>query len=219
MSNVSTAHNVTAYDAKTSQPLTGQRLAKARYKSTAKNPAKYPSVCASVPFIDRTDIENHSHKLIDHIRAMLENAQDGILRSLYESSDGNLSSIIDSDISIDACIAYLDAEAQGTRLTKEFLESWFDGALSDYVSALIVEKLGYSDNLTPEQELTVGKHVKGYKDLYSSLSGGKTVLQDKQIVSLLRVLELADSDDTSEKLKARLNAMQNKPKMEELLEL
>jgi hypothetical protein len=70
-----------------------------------------------------------------------------------------------------------------------------------------------------EQDATITRHVNGYKGLYSSLAGGKTMLQDNQINSLRKVLELIDSDDTSVKLLARLNAMQNKPKMEELLEL
>jgi hypothetical protein len=228
MSNVSTAHNVLAFDAKKSQPLTGQRLAKVRYKSTEKQAARFPSVCVSVPFIKEEDIDNTVviSRLMPHIRGMLEAAQDGVIRSLYESADGMLSSVTDGDISIEACIKFLEAEAQGSRLTKEFIEAWFVGTLQDYVFALVAEKLGYCAGtdteveLTVEQEHTVNKHVNGYKGLYSSLAGGKTVLQDAQAKSLLRVLELVDSgDDTAEKLKGRLVSMMQKPKLEELLEL
>ena len=221
MSLFSTAHNVTAYDAKKSSALTGQRLAKIKYKTTAKTPAKFPSVCASVPFID-TKSEQFLEclpALTVHIRAMLETAQDGIIRSLYESSDGTLSQVTDSDISIHACIAYLEAESTGGRLTKEQIDAWFTESVSDYVSALIVEKLGYSGELTSEQETTVSRHVTGYKDMYSALAGGKTFYQEKQCNSLLRVLDLIDSDDMSEKLRARIVGMLNKPKIEELLEL
>lgn len=221
MSHFSTAHTVTKFDAKKSQALSGQRLAKIRYKTTANQSAKFPSVCVSVPFIGADEIDNTVtiSKLLPHIRAMLENAQDGVIRSLYESKEGSLTQVTDSDISIDACISYLDAESQGSRLTKEFISAWFNESMQDYVTALIVEKLGYDDSMSEEQVNTVSRHVNGYRDLYASLAGGKTVLQDKQIASLLNVLGLVDSDETSEKLKARLVAMSQKPKIEELLEL
>lgn len=219
MSNFSNAHTVTKFDAKKSQALNGQRLAKVRYKTTVKQDAKFPSVCVSVPFIDvKAQVTDYT-PLFPHIRAMLENAQDGIIRSLYESSDGSLSLVTDTDISIDACIKYLEAESEGGRLTKEFIESWFDSSVKDYLYALMCEKLGYADTLTEEQETTVQRHMAGYKGLYSSLAGGKTVLQENQIKSLSKVLDIVDTDDTCEKLKARLNSMLNKPKIEELLEL
>ena len=221
MSNFSNAHTVTRFDAKKSQALSGQRLAKVRYKTTAKQDAKYPSVCVSVPFLatqELTDTET-INRLVPHIRAMIESAQDGVIRSLYESADGVLAHVTDADISIDACIKYLEAESEGGRLTKEFIESWFDSSVADYLYALMCEKLGYGDTLTAEQDATVRRHMAGYKGLYSSLAGGKTVLQDTQIKSLAKVLDIVDTDDTCEKLKARLNSMLNKPKIEELLEL
>lgn len=219
MSNFSNAHNVTAYDSKKSEALTGQRLAKCKYKTTVKTPAKYPSVCASVPFLKADDVTPHLTQLMGHIGAMLETAQDGILKSLYETSDGALSVVTDADISVTACIAFMDAVSQGNRLTSEFIEAWFVESVQDYLVAMVTEKLKYDDDMTPEQEKTVMQHVNGYKGLYSSLAGGKTILMDKQIKSLQNVLGLIDSDDTCEKLKARLSNMANKPKLEELLEL
>ena len=221
MSNVSIAHTVTKFDAKNSQALTGQRLAKCRYKTTVKQSAKFPSVCVSVPYIDTTTIDATAMMLLKpHIQAMLENAQDGIIRSLYESSDGALSQVTDSDLSISACIAFMNAENEGSRLTKEFIESWFDSSVRDYVYALVSEKLGYgTDDLTMEQDLTVCKHVNGYRGMYSALAGGKTMYQPNQIASLKRVLDIVDTDDTQVKLLSRLNKMLETPKIEDLLEL
>jgi len=221
MSTFSQAHTVTLFDAKKSQALTGQRLAKVRYKTTAKQVAKFPSVCASVPFLSHDAIEESIAALLPHIRLMLENAQDGVIRSLYESSEGSLSLVTDSDISIAACIGFLETVEAGTRLTKEFIESWFSSNVQEMLEAVIVEKLGFvgDKELTPEQSVTISKHCNGYKDLYASLAGGKTILQPTQISSLLKVLDLVDSDEVGDKLKARLVSMQNKPKIEELLEL
>jgi hypothetical protein len=216
MSNVSSAHTVTLFDAKKSQALTGQRLAKCRYKSGSK----YPSVCISVPFVYEGDLAPVFERLLPYVLEMVQTAQDGIIRSLYESSGGNLGQVLDSDISMESVLGYLEAESTGGRLTKEFIESWFDSNVRDYVQELIAEKLGFSgDERTGEQEIVIGKHVAGYKGLYSSLAGGKTVIQENTCKSLVKVLELIDSDSTSEKLLARLVGMMNKPKLEELLEL
>jgi len=219
MSHFPSTHLVTAFDSAKSQALSGQRLAKIRYKTTAKQKAKFPSVCVSVPPLADSEIMDNLPALKVHIRAMLEAAQDGVIRSLYETSDGTLTSVQDSDISVQACIGYLVAESEGSRLTKETIEAWFDSSLAEYVTALIAEKLGYGDELSPEQEATVGKHVRGYKDMYSSLAGGKTMYQPNQIASLRKVLGLVDTDEIAGKLDARLSGMLNKPKMEELLEL
>ena len=220
MSHFPSTHLVTAFDSAKSQALTGQRLAKIRYKTTAKQAAKFPSVCVSVPPLDDSEIMENLPALKVHIRAMLEAAQDGVIRSLYEVSEGKLSSVQDSDISVVACIGFLNTESEGGRLTKETIEAWFDSSLGEYVTALIAEKLGYGDtDLTPEQDVTISRHVKGYKDMYSALAGGKTIYQPNQIASLRRVLGLVDSDEIGGKLDARLVGMLSKPKMEELLEL
>ena len=219
MSHFPSTHLVTAFDSAKSQALSGQRLAKIRYKTTAKQAAKFPSVCVSVPPLDDSEIMDNLPALKVHIRAMLEAAQDGVIRSLYEVSEGKLSSVQDQDISVVACIGFLNAESEGGRLTKETIDAWFDASLGEYVTALIVEKLSYGDDLTPEQEHTVSRHVKGYKDMYSALAGGKTIYQPNQIASLRRVLGLVDSSEVGEKLEARLQGMLSKPKMEDLLEL
>ncbi len=219
--SISNRHPINLFTAGKSAPMNGQRLAKVGYKSTTKNPAKYKSVCASVPMIDTDQFldEQTFTRLVPYIREMLENAQDGIFRSLYESRDGMLSELADNDISIDSCISFLEAESSGGRLTKEYLEIWFDSMVRDNLTVVITEKLGFTE-ITPEVEITVGKHVAGYKGLFVSLAGGKTILQDAQIHGLLRAIDVSSvDDDTSVKLTAKLNGMLNKPKMEELLGL
>ncbi len=220
MSNVSTAHTVTGFDAKKSQALTGQRLAKVGYKTTAKSPAKFPSVCASVPFIGTEAITSSIDALLPHIRTMLESAQDGIVRSLYESSGGTLALVTDDDISVDSCIKFLEAESTGGRLSGDFLRAWFVENVTDAITVLIADKLGYEGELSKEQEDTIGKHAAAYRDLVASLAGGKTMLAPHQIRSLLNVLGLVDPDDTQVKLVTRLTKMLEAPKkLEEMLEL
>lgn len=215
MSNISNRHNVNPFVAGKSQPLTGQRLAKVGYKTTKKQAAKFPSVCVSVPKLEDAQIIPELERMIPYVRTMLENAQDGIIRSLYESSNGNLSSVADSELDVSACIAFMDAESNGGRLTKEFLASWFDANIADNLTVAVAEKLG-TENV---EDARIVKTVKAYKDMITALSGGATFYQPEQVKSLQKAISLSsEDDDTAHKLTKRLDSMINREKIEDLLE-
>lgn len=223
MSNVSNRHPVKPFTAG-DKPFSGQRLAKVGYKSSAKNPAKFKSVAVSVPHIDPAGIRESINALLPYIGTMLENAQDGIIRSLYESAHGAMIEISDDDISVSACIGFLEAESAGDRLTKESIERWFDSELSENLFASIAEKLGFVDAdgaINEDQETVVKKHLKIYRDVMSMLAGGKTILAEKQIKGCKNALTLApdDADSMVIRLNARLKAMETPKSMEEMLEL
>ena len=118
MSNVSTRHAVVSYTAGESKSFTGQRLMVARYKQTeamTKRGETAPAaVCASVPFIAPDEITANITALLPHICNMLEAAQDGILRSMYEGSAYALGDVTDDDISVQACIGFLEAASTGS---------------------------------------------------------------------------------------------------------
>ncbi len=219
MSNISNRHNINLFVSGKSEALSGQRLAKVGYKSTTKTPAKFKSVCASVPYISELDIRGKIDSLIPYVKELLEQTQDKVLRNLYESAGGVLASVSDEDIGITACINYLEAESTGGRMTKEFLESWFSTNVEDNLTLVIAEKLKF-DLSTDEQVAVVGKHVNGYKALVSSLAGNKVFLQPVQIAGIRKALEIASvEDDVSEKLGKKLDIMEKKEKIEDLLEL
>lgn len=219
MSVVSDRHNVVPFVAGKSQAFPEQRLARVGYKTTAKQKAKFPSVCASVPMIQDQEIVDRINDLVPYVRTMLEETQDKVFRSLYESSDGSLTSIADSEISVNACIAWLEMESTGGRLTKEAVEKWFDSELQDNLVVLIAEKLKFDDP-NEEQMVTINKHIKGYREVISSLSGGKTFLQPNQIKGVRTALALCDDDsEMVKKLTSRLDSMEKQPKIEDLLEL
>lgn len=220
MSIISSRHQITRFIAGTtagsSKPMNEQRLAKIGYKSSKNQPARFQSVCASVPQIASSEIFGSMNELIPYVRTLLESAQDGIIRSLYESSVGTLDGINDEEISIDACIAYLECEQNGGRLTKELLENWFVHNVQDNLSIVIAEKLHTEDLDDPR----VAQNVNVYKGLISSLAGAKTIFSDVQIKSAQKALELSSSEDEiSKKLTVRLESMSKKGKIEDLLEL
>lgn len=222
--SISNRHSIVPFIAGKTNPFAGQRLAKIGYKSSTDKatgktiPPKFPSVAVSVPQVDDPS-DSQMLRLKPHVRAILESAQDGIIKSLYESRDGSLTEISDDEISVDSCIAFLDAEAAGDRLKKEHIENWFDAELSENLFVLIAEKLGFNEP-TQNQEAEVRKHVKIYRDVLSMLAGGKTLLQSKQITGCKTALALVDTDaGIGQKLLKRLEQMEKPVQIVEMLDL
>lgn len=223
MSNISSIHTVTAFDSTKSQAFIGQRLVKATYKSTKKDgktiPAKYSNVCASIPVVTWDDVSPSLDALKSHIVELVQKSQDGVFKSLYEAKQGSLSEIQDSDISIQACIGYLEAESSGGRLTKEFLEAWFMSDVLESAYVVFADKLGYSGELTTEQDATILRHLNGYKDMLSALSGGRTIYTPAQVKNLQKLLALIPESEVSIKLEKKLQAMVEVKPIAEMLEL
>jgi hypothetical protein len=219
MSLVSSQHSIVPFVAGKTAPFTGQRLAKIGYKTTEKTPAQFPSVAVSVPPIQDSEITEHTDRLIPYVRDYLNGIQDKVIRSLYESSLGSLTSVSDAEISIAQCIAFLQSEAAGGRLTKDTVYAWFDSDAKDILTALLADKLGFADPMTENQEKQIAQSVHAYREVCSSLSGGATILQPSQIKSLRTLFGMCDSSETLGKLIARLNSMEVVKPVAELLEI
>jgi hypothetical protein len=224
MAIIGTRHALSLFTAGESKPASGQRLAKVGYKQTEamtkKGEIAPPSVCVSLPQVDPAQITANIDRLLPYIGTMIENAQDGIVRSLYESAGHALISVDDADVSVSACISYLAAEAAGDRLKKEVIEQWFDSEVSENLTVFLAEKLGFTE-LTAENMKVVDRHVGIYRSLISSLAGGKTILETKQINGCKKAIQLAASADRiAQRLTDRLIAMeQPKKKIEEFLDI
>ena len=218
MSNVSNRHPLQLFTAGM-KPLSTQRLAKVGYKSTEKNKAKYPSVCASVPQVDPIALRLCADGLLPHLATLIEDTQDAIIRQKYEDAEGALIEITDEDISIPACVSYLNAAALGDKLSKDAIAAWFDSVAFDACYAIVSMKLGYGEELTPEQDATVRKHVSVYKELFQDLAGKNILFTPRQIEGLELAVENCDKDQMTRKIAGRLEALKApKPtKMRELL--
>ena len=195
MSVIADRHTVVPFVAGKTAAFQDQRLAKVGYKDrTDKNgkttKAKLPSIAVSVPKI--TSIEGHLTALLPHIVSMLETTQDSIIRSLYESSEGTLSNVADSDISIGACVAFLEAEAEGDRLSKERIGKWFDSDVRENLAIYVADKLG-TENL---DDARITAKCAAFRGLFALLASKNLFLQPPQIAGLRTALTFAaDSDD------------------------
>lgn len=225
MSIISNVHTVLPFTAGESKPLTDQRLSKVGFKKTKDNPSPLPSVCASVPFLVREEILGNIEALLPHVRTMLEGVQDSVFRSLYEGSKGQRKELRQEEISVQACIAYLEAEAAGSRMSAETIRAWFKSALAGNILILVAEKLGYGgqDELTPEQVNTCQKHVDSYCGLLEQLAGKslrKSSWTVKQWQGMQTALKLADDGDTMAiRLEKKMQDIAEVPEVEDLLEL
>jgi hypothetical protein len=222
MSNVSNVHGIAPFTSGKSVALTGQRLTRISFKQTEKMKAAgivaLPSVCASVPTLTVDALTPYTAELMPHLLALVEKTQDEIIRTKVETSKGQATSVHDDEISVSACIAYLNAESAGSRLSGETIGAWFDSMLNDSLTVVIAEKLGFELS-TPEQIATVEKHVKNHRDVLMMLAGKNVILAPRQESAIRNMLALCmDDDDTmAKKLNARFVALTAKPEVEFLI--
>lgn len=205
MSNVSNAHDVVAFDAKASKALSGQRLSKILFKAGKNVVEKKGSKCVSVPVFAISSDQFASEKLLPHINALIQSAQDGIIRDLVEAGSVTVN---DSEISFAACLEFLDAQERGERMSKEIVASWFDSSLADAISVAIADKMGFSDTPSEKQVAALNASVAAYKEKFSALAGGRTSFSPEVAAKLCKTLELGEVDEISSKLKVRLVKMQ-----------
>lgn len=228
MSIVSNVHTLVPFVSGESKPLGGQRLAKVGFKKTKDNPNPLPSVCASVPFLSREEVMGNIEALLPFVGNMLEGTQDAIIRALYEASKGTRKEVRQEEISVQACIAFLSAEAAGSRISAESIKAWFDGGMAKEVSAIIImDALKYGeewDSLTEEQQATVSKHVGVYCEVFQMLAGKnltRSSFSDKQWHRLNQILDTVTGecpdDAFGKKLAEKMQVIAKAVKVEELI--
>lgn len=214
MSNVSTSHNVVPFVSGKSEALTGQRLTVAKYKSTAKTPAKHPNVCASIPVLEIT-LESIPQNLVPHINTWLQEQQDNVFKSVYESHGGTLTSVNDAEIGVDSIIGYLSAVSVSGRLTKESIEQWYVSNCKHVIVFNAAVKQGFIGadfegeelTVTEAQQVQLDKVSNAYRDLFGGLAGGATKYAENVQDSLSRMLSQCAESPMTERLAQRLEGM------------
>lgn len=175
MSNVSNMHNVQKLE-KNSKALSGQRMARViakknkdgQYESENLTESKF----VSIPTMDSQSINEAQFSALQvHINAMLQNAQDGIIRDLI--IDG-ATSIHQDQIGIDACIKYLDEESKGNRVTGEYLAKWFTESYLEGAMQFVIAMSKFDpDALTPDQVAVIEKKCNVLRDMFTGFASGK----------------------------------------------
>jgi hypothetical protein len=203
-------HSVVSYDPKSTKAFTGQRLSKVTYKTiTDKNSEFYgikrDSKCVSLPLVQVADVVANIASLAPAVVEYLHSVQDKIVR---ERVDAGATSISMQEISIAACIEWLESNSESGRLTKEVVASWFDETISDQLTVTLAEKLGVSEVPTDAESAKILAVVEAFKSKVASLAGGKTSFEPKVCKSLVNALALAPAGDVlATRFTTRLNKM------------
>lgn len=215
MSVISSTHSFNQFVSGVSAPADStQRLVKIVFKQTeamTKKGLKAPeSSCVSVPKVEELT-QAQMEGLQSHVFKLLEDAQDGIIRELYLEGKSNVQ---DAEISVESCIAYLNEQAQGSRITKEVISQWCeDSGFADMLRMKFAAVLGLGDDCTDEEAAKVEMQVAGYTEKFCALAGSKTSYTADVAAKLLKAIQLhAIQDEMSKRFSTRLQDMVSNPK-------
>lgn len=187
MSVISNRHQIVPMDKK-SKAMSGQRLvriiAKAATAPLSDNwvkkengyysPHLCASMCVSVPHIEQNEVSDNIVALLPHVAAMLEDCQDSMIAELRKESGAE--GVNDEDISVARCIAYLESENRGNRVTSEYLQKWFEDTYSLQAAEFICAMCAFGDDmerLTPDQVQVVEVKSRVLRDMFAGFSSGK----------------------------------------------
>ena len=186
----------------------GQRLVTACYRTKDGNTVRTNRAC-SIPMLAMAEIDSKLEILKPLLVEMLESTQDKIFKNLLDANGtaGTVVDIADSDISLDACIAYLQDSNAGERLTKESIGVWFSTELEDKLMIALATKLGVGEIPSDSDSKKIELICNEYKAKLQAMAGGKTSYNEKLAVSIKKALELVPEDKLAIKFNTRLDAM------------
>ena len=173
---------------KNSRALTGQRLARVIAKAATAESAGWikkdsgwyhqnltESAVISIPVLKDADISDaQMSALKPHIVNLLQDAQDKILKD-YKLAGA--SEVSDEEISVDACIKYLDQNVGGGRITAEYLSEWFKESYSlqaaEFVAHMLSLPVDKMDEWTADMVQVVEKKVNSLSALFAGFASSK----------------------------------------------
>lgn len=164
MSIISNTHQFATLT-KNSVALGGQRLI--RLIAKADRNGKYPSqhltesLCVSVPRVSVDEIAECIERFIPHLQRLVEDTQDKIAREYRIESGRN--EIQGELLSVDAVLGYLEADAAGNRVSKEYLQEWFSSEYSS-IARVWIQSIsnGMADDMIDKKIAVLGDMFAGY---------------------------------------------------------
>lgn len=196
--SVKTVGKFYPYDSAIELPeMEKNRIVRCMYRNAegTKNP-KVSEYVYIPDHISDSIVEENLTELMPYIVSYLQSIEDAEIKKNHSAG---ISLYVDG-LSIAKIIDLLEASEAGQRLTKEKIEEWFDEELSSHVGNLFAAKLGIDLNLSGEELAEVEnfdkliKVIQAYKNKFSSLAGGKTVLPKADCESMMRLLEMVEQE-------------------------
>ena len=200
MSIVSNVHSFVKLT-KDAKPMMGQRLVRLIAKGENKHANLAESLAVSIPRVDQEQVIAVIDRLIPHVVGMVQDAQDKIVRE-WRIEHGR-DEIPESVFSVDECVAWLDANAAGDRVSAEYLTEWFGEEYMSAAQHYISEALGV-DIVNGEVPEVVQQKCNVLREMFTGFASPK---YSPAIPKLRAMIKFTQS--VSE-LDARMSALQTK---------
>ncbi len=194
MSVVSNVHQFVALDTVKSA-MAGQRLVRLIAKKDKNDKYQHEnlagSLAVSVPIVSTDAVVDVIDKLIPYVVGMVQDAQDKIIREWRIEHGRN--EIPESAFDIGAVIAWLDDNATGDRVTREYLQEWF---MEDYASVareFINSALGGNAG----EDVIKGK-TNVLRDMFAGFASNKYSPNIPTCKAIVRFVEFAQGSGVSD---------------------
>lgn len=169
MSIVSNVHSFVKLT-KDAKPMMDQRLVRLIAKGENKHANLAESLAVSIPRVDQEQAIAVIDRLIPHVVGMVQDAQDKIIRE-WRIEHGR-DEIPESVFSVDECVAWLDANAAGDRVSAEYLTEWFGEEYMTAAQRYISEALGV-DIVNGEVPEIVQQKCNVLRDMFTGFASPK----------------------------------------------
>lgn len=197
MSVISDVHQFQPLN-KDSKPLSGQRLARLIAKKNRNDEYESAhltqSMCVSVPMIGYDEIGEQIEQLMPHIQGMLEDAQDACIRE-FRLQHGR-DEIPQDAISIQAIVTYLEESSKGSRITKEWMQSWFIESYGDAASQFIRNAIdGAADEIIQSKVAVI-------RDMFAGFASARYSPEIPKLKAMIRFISYIGPDNCDARMTA-----------------
>lgn len=194
-----------AYDSQLDIPhVSGTRIVKCLYQKNTKTGTKQgENSYTRIPtaHLSHSAIMENIDTLLPYFVTFLESVEDTSIKALHKNK---ISRVYTDSLSIDKLVHEMEIKEMGARLNKEMIQTWFTTFIADYLTDLILEKVGDNDSEKLEMIVTA------YADKFASLASPKTHLQEadcNQLIKILTACQVAESKFIGDRLVSKLRVM------------
>lgn len=189
MSNISTIHSATVYDAKKSKALTDQRLVVTIAKADKQGnygPHLQQTMCTSIPVltpdavIDALNNDELKVRLLPHIVEFLQGQQNALIGARIKSGNRDVTT---EQLEITGILDYLESETVAEKWDAQRVATWFTSVMAEPVGIALLDKGLSEDALEPT--------LKKWEKLFADSFGSKSAIPFKLAQQLDKALKLA----------------------------
>lgn len=189
----------------------GTRLVKCLYKANAEGKKVAENSYTLVPtgHITEETVAERIAELAPYVVTFLQEWED---KAIKEQHKDGVTRIFTEYLTMDKVLAALEESEAGARLNAEKIGKWFVDTIQDSLLLAFMDKLGITDQPTPDQEARLATVLDAYRKKFESLASGKAFIKEADCKAMILVIQTAEAAETTlgRKFIARLEGMKAK---------